>query len=178
MFYNTNPNQKKSMKKQATRTILCFLAFGLLLSISVPKVSALTIAGCIDKRQFQRVIRLHENEIRHCYNVALLKDKKLTGRVKTMFLVNPDGIVEKALIAESTLNNPEVEQCIVDHIEKWVFYKYENSRYCNNKTIVTYTYNFVSNYKPPTFLEHIKLILNEDDMKIEYFDVQPAPQED
>ncbi len=175
MFYNTNPNQKKSMKKQATRTILCFLAFGLVSGISVPKVSALTIAGSIDKRQIQRVIRLHENEIRHCYNVALLKDKKLTGKVTTTFLINPDGTVDKALIAESTLNNPEVEQCIVDRIEKWVFYKIRTN--WDNKMIVTYTYYFVSDYKPPTFLEHIKLILNEDDMKIEYFDVQPAPQE-
>ena len=175
MFYNTNPNQKKSMKKQATRTILFFLAFGLVSGISVPKVSALTIAGSIDKRQIQRVIRLHENEIRHCYNVALLKDKKLTGKVTTTFLINPDGTVDKALIAESTLNNPEVEQCIVDRIEKWVFYKIRTN--WDNKMIVTYTYNFVSDYKPPTFLEHIKLILNEDDMKIEYFDVQPAPQE-
>ena len=175
MFYNTNPNQKKSMKKQATRTILFFLAFGLVSGISVPKVSALTIAGSIDKRQIQRVIRLHENEIRHCYNVALLKDKKLTGKVTTTFLINPDGTVDKALIAESTLNNPEVEQCIVDRIEKWVFYKIRTN--WDNKMIVTYTYNFVSDYEPPTFLEHIKLILNEDDMKIEYFDVQPAPQE-
>ena len=175
MFYNTTPNQKKSMKKQATRTILFFLAFGLVSGISVPKVSALTIAGSIDKRQIQRVIRLHENEIRHCYNVALLKDKKLTGKVTTTFLINPDGTVDKALIAESTLNNPEVERCIVDRIEKWVFYKIRTN--WDNKMIVTYTYNFVSDYKPPTFPEHIKLILNEDDMKIEYFDVQPAPQE-
>ena len=165
------------MKKHAIRTILCLLSFGVVLGFSVPKASGLTIAGCIDKRIFQKVIRLHENEIRHCYNVALLKDKTLKGRVETMFLVHPDGNVEKVLIKESTLNHPEVEQCIVDHIKNWVFYK-ETRPNCRNKTIVTYSYNFVSNYKPPTFLEHIKLILNEDDMKIEYFDVQPAPQED
>ncbi len=176
MFYNTNPNQKKSMKKQATRTILFFLAFGLVSGFSVPKASGLSFAGCIDKRLFQKVIRLHENEIRHCYNVALLKDKTLKGRVTTVFLVSPNGIVKKALIKDSTLNNPEVEQCIVEHIENWVFYK--NRPNCmDNMTMITYSYNFVSDYKPPTFLEHIKLILNEDDMKIEYFDVQPAPQE-
>ena len=55
---------------------------------------------------------------------------------------------------------------------------YNNLSNCATPTIVTYTYNFVSDYKPPTFLERIKLILNEDDMKIEYFDVQPATQED
>ena len=47
----------------------------------------------------------------------------------------------------------------------------------DNRFVVEYPYDFVSDYKPPTVLEHIQLIFNEDDMKIEYFDVPPSQEE-
>ncbi len=100
------------------------------------------------------------------YEMALLKDKTLSGKVTTMFTILSNGVVEKAEITESTLNNAEIEQCVVDQIETWEFYSIK-TRGDGEKTIVEYPYVFVSNYKPPTILEHVRVILNEDDMIIE-----------
>ena len=160
------------MKKIIINTLLCILSFGMLLAGPVSNVSALSLSGRIDKRLIQKVVRAHENEIRHCYDMALLKDKKLTGRIMTQFVILPDGKVERAAIveSESTLNNPEVEKCIIEHIEQWVFYS--NDGY--SKLLVNYPFEFLSDYKPPVNLEHTRVILNEDDMIVEYFDVPPS----
>ena len=167
------------MKNYIIKSIACLLSFGIAFGIALPKSSALSriiVIGSLDKRMVQKVVRLHENEIRHCYELALQKDKTLQGMVKTKFTILDNGAVEKAWIEESTLNNPEVEQCIVDKIDNWEFYGV-NSYNTKTKTIVEYPYIFVSNYKPPTILEHVKLIMNEDDMRMEYYEAPTSPDE-
>ncbi len=168
------------MRHNILKSILCLFSFGIAFGFSMPDASALTISGSVDKRIYRKIIRLHENEIRHCYETELQKDKSLHGNVVTVFIVRPNGHVEKALIKESTLNNKEVEQCVVEHIKTWLFPTSNNRAYeeaHNIKTQVEYPYEFVSNYKPPTILEHISVILNEEDMKIEYYDVPPSPDD-
>ena len=120
--------------------------------------------------RIQHVVRLHKSEMRHCYTRSLLKDKTLKGSVITQFIVLPDGSVEKALIKNSTLNNPDLEQCLIDHIENWKFYAVAHS---DTKTVVEYPFTFASNYKPTKVLEHTQVILNDDEMTIEYFDSLP-----
>ena len=39
------------------------------------------------------------------------------------------------------------------------------------------SYTFVSNYKQPTILEHVRLIMNEDDMRMEYYEAPTSPDE-
>ena len=165
------------MNNNIIKTIFCLLSFSFIMGISISDVSALTISGCIDKRPIKKVIRLHENEIRHCYNTALIKDKTLTGKIVTQFIILSDGSVEKAWVKESTLNNPEVEECVTEHIKKWKFYVMRRPQCSDIRFVVEYPYDFVSDYKPPTVLEHIQLIFNEDDMKIEYFEVPPSQEE-
>ena len=168
------------MNNNILKVILGLLSFVIAFSYSIPEVSALSISGRIDKRLYQKIIRLHENEIRHCYETELMKDKTLQGKVVTVFVILPNGYVEKAEIKESTLNNKEVEQCVVEHIKTWIFpttYYRAYDELHHIKTEVEYPYEFVSNYKPPTILEHVRVIMNEDDMKVEYFDIPPSPED-
>ena len=173
------------MKTNIIKLLLCLLSFTVVLGISVAEVYATSIVfrspivlGALDKRSIQKIMRSHEGEIRHCYEMALIDDKTLTGKMSVRFVIlSNNGLVEEVEIAESTLGNPEVEQCVVDHIGKWKFY----SIFTNGREIkfqVEYTYDFVSNYKPPTIMDHIRLILNEDDMEIEYLEELPAQSED
>ena len=171
------------MKNYIIKSIACLLSFCIAFGIALPMASALSIPfpriiviGSLDKRMIQKVVRLHENEIRHCYETALQKDKTLQGMVKTKFTILDNGAVEKAWIEESTLNNPDVEQCIVDKINNWEFYGI-NTYGDKVKTIVEYPYTFVSNYKQPTILEHVRLIMNEDDMRMEYYEAPTSPDE-
>ena len=165
------------MRHNILKSILCLLSFGIAFGIALPKASAKPALygdqGSLNRRLIQKVVRLHENEIRHCYEVALQKDKTLQGTVTTLFGVRETGIVDKVLIMESTLNNRDVERCIADTIKNWEFYgvyTYGDS----TLLIVKYPYTFVSNYKPPTILEHVKLIMNEDDMIMEYYEEPPS----
>ena len=173
------------MKKSIIKVILSLMSFVIVLGISIPNVSALSypcMCGYVDKRIIQKVMKLHENEIQYCYNKALLKDHTLTGRIVTIFLILGDGTVGKILIKESTLNSPEVEHCVVEQIKTWTFPRTRNRELphscCNDAMIqIEYPYEFVSNYKPPTVLERFRLILNEDDMVVNYFEVTPVESE-
>ena len=112
------------MNNNILKAILGLLSFVIAFSFSIPEVAAYSIpdiVGYLDKRMVQRIVRLHENEIRYCYETALRKDKTLQGMMVTTFVILRDGSVEKALIKESTINNHEVEQCVIDHIEEWEF---------------------------------------------------------
>ena len=179
-------DKEATMKKMITKAIHCLLLFWIMLGVTVSNATATIIptiipriVGYLDKRMVQRIVRLHENEIRYCYETALRKDKTLQGMMVTTFVILRDGSVEKALIKESTINNHEVEQCVIDHIEEWKFYAVStnNSAISDIETIVEYPFVFVSNYKPPTILEHIRLILDPDDMKVEYYDTPLSPED-
>ena len=165
------------MKRNAiTRLILCFLSFAILSGVSISKGYALSYldrCGYLSMRIIHKIIKQHEGEIRYCYEKALLKDKTLTGKVTTIFVIK-DGKVLQTFIKESTLKNREVEQCMKEHIQSWTFPRARSS--CSFYQ-VEYPYEFVSNYKPPTVLEHLRVILNEDDMIITYID-EPHSQQD
>ncbi len=160
------------MKKQIIRTILCLLSFSI--AFGLPQSEAMVpivVVGSLNKRLVQHIVRLHQKEIRHCYEVSLLRDKTLNGNVTTQFIILPDGSVESALVKDSTLNNPELEQCITDRIENWKFYAVPNF---DRKTVVEYPFTFVSNYKKPVVREHFTVVLNPDEMIITYIEAEPA----
>ena len=168
------------MNLKILKIILCILSIGFTFGIYIPKAltcESFFITGYLDKRVVQKNVRKHEPEIRHCYETALLKNKTLEGNIMTSFTILANGSVEKAKITHSTLNNPELEQCIIDRIENWQFPSV-NTDGDDSKTLVEYPFVFVSNYKPPKILEHIRVILNEDDMIIEDVEMPPSTPAD
>jgi len=79
------------------------------------------VLGSLDKELIRRVIRAHANEIRYCYELELAKNPGLWGKVSVNFVISPTGSVQSAKVKETTINNQNVENCIVGKIKGWRF---------------------------------------------------------
>ena len=79
------------------------------------------ISGQLDREIIQRVIREHRREIRACYEGELQRDPDLEGRVVVGFVISSDGQVAGSRIAESTLSNSAVEDCVARRVRQWRF---------------------------------------------------------
>ncbi len=75
----------------------------------------------LDQSVIKKVIDSHMPAIKYCYNKELRKNAGLSGTVVTRFTVGPKGKVTQAEVNRSTLNNKNVETCMIDEIKSWVF---------------------------------------------------------
>ncbi|MGB0640032.1 MAG: AgmX/PglI C-terminal domain-containing protein [Myxococcota bacterium] len=76
---------------------------------------------CVDRRDVDRMVKMHMDTIQGCYQLALQRDTKLAGGVTVDFVIQKDGRVNSASIKRSDLNNSSVEQCIRDQFLKMKF---------------------------------------------------------
>ena len=95
-----------------------------------------TVQGSLDKDIIRRIVRAHINEIRHCYNQVLARDPNAMGRVAIQFTIAPHGKVPSAVVAESTMRDPQIGQCMAQAVRRWTFPKPKDG-------IVIVTYPFV-----------------------------------
>jgi outer membrane biosynthesis protein TonB len=83
-------------------------------SVGVPQ-------GNIDREAVAKVINSHLQEIRGCYERALLKDPGLAGKVVLEWTISTTGSVSAAKTKSSTLKNASVEGCILSALKSWQF---------------------------------------------------------
>jgi TonB family protein len=67
----------------------------------------------------QKVMLNHVPAIRYCYERELRRNPELKGKVTVRVTVSPDGSVNNAEIAASTLNDERVERCILSRVRMW-----------------------------------------------------------
>jgi TonB family protein len=79
------------------------------------------IVGGLDKDTIFKVVKRHQSEIKFCYERALASDQKLAGKVTVAWTIDPTGAVSEANLAESTLDNANVEACVLERIRRWRF---------------------------------------------------------
>ncbi|MBN1946630.1 MAG: AgmX/PglI C-terminal domain-containing protein [Bradymonadales bacterium] len=79
------------------------------------------VDGFLDREIIARVIRQHRREIRACYQRELQSNPDLQGRVVVHFTIGPTGAVVGARIDDTTLNNSNVEECVVRRILRFQF---------------------------------------------------------
>jgi TonB family protein len=79
------------------------------------------VRGTLDKEIIRRIVRRHLNEVKFCYQEALLRQPALEGRLVTQFSIAPSGRVLAAVVQSSTLKAVAVESCVVDAIKRWEF---------------------------------------------------------
>lgn len=84
--------------------------------------------GKLEKVEIQRVIRLHINEVKRCYETQLAKNPKLSGKVMVRFVIDTDGKVTDSSIAETTLHDSLAEGCIAGAVRTWLFPKPQGGR--------------------------------------------------
>ncbi|MDB4970954.1 MAG: putative abductin-like protein [Myxococcales bacterium] len=78
-------------------------------------------ASCLDKEIVRRIVRQHRNEVRYCYERALVAKPELTGRIVTQFTIANTGRVLGSSVIESSLGDRGAEQCIAEAVRRWEF---------------------------------------------------------
>ncbi len=64
---------------------------------------------------------LHRNEVSFCYERALIGHPDLAGRVAVVFMVQPSGAVQSAVVSQTSLNHSAAEACIAEAVRRWSF---------------------------------------------------------
>jgi len=68
-----------------------------------------------------KTVNAHLQEVRACYERALLKEPGLAGKVVLEWTIGTNGAVLSAKSKTSTLRNPAVESCILQDLKTWRF---------------------------------------------------------
>ncbi len=80
-----------------------------------------TVEEGLTKDEVAKVIHSHINEIRYCYEAAILKDPTLAGKVMIDFKINATGMVPNAGVGEESLTDRQVGSCLIGKLKNWKF---------------------------------------------------------
>jgi hypothetical protein len=77
--------------------------------------------GCLSEQQVGRVLSRVHNQARYCYEKELPRNPNLSGKVTTFFIIGSTGAVQTTKISASTMNDAQVEDCLVRVIQRLRF---------------------------------------------------------
>jgi hypothetical protein len=103
-------------------------------------VGGMKVSGGLDRETVRRVIASYRNQIRTCYEKALLSRAKLQGRILYTWNITAAGPVSTAEITKSTVGSPTLESCVLEVIKGMNFPVAGNG----NPTTVIYPFEFQS----------------------------------
>ena len=103
-------------------------------------LGVITAKGSLDKEIIRRVVRLHMNEVKYCYDRELVRKAGLEGRISVQFIIAGTGQVINSFVQSTTMNNLQVESCVVSAVKRWDFPKPTGG----GIAIVSYPFNFVA----------------------------------
>ena len=107
--------------------------------VSAPARRAKVTGGSLPREAIAKVINEHLNEVRGCYERALLKSPGLAGKLLLEWTIDTTGRVSEIKVKTSTLRGPDVPNCIVGSLKTWVFPAPKGGR-----VIVSYPFLFNS----------------------------------
>jgi hypothetical protein len=79
------------------------------------------VMGSLSMEIIRQVIASHRDQIKYCYSQELNRNPNLAGKVAVKFTISPKGYVTQASVAQTTLNNAAVENCITQKVRTWKF---------------------------------------------------------
>ena len=79
------------------------------------------VTGSLDWHVIARVVKHYSRQLRACYTKELAKTKDLEGTATITWNITKDGNVSSAVLKESTLNNKNMESCLINSIKFWRF---------------------------------------------------------
>ena len=94
--------------------------------------------GGLDRESVRKVILSYRNQIRNCYERAMISSPNLNGRLVYQWQIQPQGEVVLAVAVKDSVQSPNLKACVLDVIEKMRFPKAANGR----KTTVNYPFVF------------------------------------
>ena len=95
---------------------------------SIPLTSEASVGGGLDKSLIGGIIMQNLGQVKFCYEQGLQLDSSLHGRVAVDFVINGDGAVKSASIANSSVNSKIVEDCLLMRLKSWKFPLPENGK--------------------------------------------------
>jgi TonB family protein len=96
------------------------------------------VVGSLDKELIRQVIHRNRAAVKFCYESQLNRFPKLEGKVAVKFIITADGTVKTSSVAQSTVNNPELETCVAGRVRTWQFPKPKGG----GMVLVTYPFIF------------------------------------
>jgi len=96
------------------------------------------VSGAYDPELIRRVVRSHHDQLKFCYDNALTRNPKLTGKVSVRWIITEGGTVGTSNVVSSTTNTPELDRCIAGRVLTWVFPKPKGG----GVAVVTYPFVF------------------------------------
>lgn len=100
----------------------------------------ITTKGSLDKEIIRRVVHLHMNEVKFCYDQELARKADLAGRISVQFVISGMGEVITSVLQSTTMDNARVESCVVGAVKRWPFPKPTGG----GIAVVSYPFNFVA----------------------------------
>lgn len=79
------------------------------------------IGNGLEKDVVMAVIRRHQNEIKYCYESRLSQRPSLAGKISVTWTIDGSGAIADAQVAESGVDDPMVEACMLERIRRWKF---------------------------------------------------------
>ena len=90
-------------------------------NVDIGNASETIIMGGLDKSVIDEYIRRHMRQIRNCYEKELSGSQGLAGRIATRFVISGSGRVTQAGVSSSSMNNANVESCLIGVLKRIVF---------------------------------------------------------
>jgi hypothetical protein len=82
---------------------------------------AQSVGAGLSAAQVEAVVRRHRNAIRFCYEGELQQHAGLSGRIGSTWVIGLDGAVTGAAVTENTMDNRNVESCLLRVIGRMRF---------------------------------------------------------
>lgn len=79
------------------------------------------VSGKIDASKVRGYIRSQLGGVRHCYEMQLKSTPTLEGKVKVMFTIGSSGDVVSCSVAQNTMGNTLVGDCVCRRVQRWRF---------------------------------------------------------
>lgn len=77
--------------------------------------------GGLSAEEVQKVIRIHLNGIRHCYEQLLQRSPSASGKITVQFVIGSSGRVENVQTAQDTIGDAGMSGCVSAKIARWTF---------------------------------------------------------
>lgn len=78
-----------------------------------------SMVGARDIDKVAAIVMAHSPAIQYCYERELKRNPDIKGKLTVRFTINPDGAVIDVELISSTLQNNNVERCILARIRRW-----------------------------------------------------------
>jgi len=96
------------------------------------------VVGGLTKDVVGDYINRHWNQLKYCYSNELGRSPNLYGKITVTFIIGANGRVSEADVLQTTMNDTNVEQCVLRTMRRIRFPKPKGG----GEVIVTYPFMF------------------------------------